>query len=114
MTEQNGVERSTATDILSAMLDERGVKYKVWDGGTHPITVWYVDGQAFEFVEYRLINGAKQVSNNPWDNDGHCMLTITNRHCTPEQAIAATLGRGTCHDVGTFKSWGLFTCSNRG
>lgn len=86
----------TATDVLRRMLDERGVKYKAWDGGTHPITVWYVDGQAFEFVEYRLINGAKQVSNNPWDNDGHCMLTITNRHCTPEQAIAATLGSCNC------------------
>lgn len=29
-----------------------------------------------------------------------------------EQAVEATLGRGTCHDTGTFKSWGLFTCSN--
>lgn len=33
---------------------------------------------------------------------------------TPEQAIAATLGAGTCHDTHAFDSWGMFTCSNCG
>ena len=89
----------TATDELRAMLDERGVEYRPWDDGVHPITNWYVNGWAYEHVEFRLINGAKQV--NKWDNDGHCMLTITNRHCSPEQAIAATLGAGTCKNKAT-------------
>ena len=87
---------SNATELLRKLLDERGIHYKAWDGGTHPMTVWYVDGFSYEFIEYRLINGAKAVSNAPWDDDGHCMLTITNRHATPEQAVAATLGAGTC------------------
>lgn len=100
---------TSATEKLRRLLDERGVGYRAWDGGAHPMTVWHVDEQSFEFEECRLINGAKQVSNNPWDNDGHCMLTITNRDCTPEQAIAATLGSETCHDKNGGDAW-CFSC----
>ena len=88
----------SSTTILRRMLDERGVEWKAWDG-THPITVWHDETYLYEFIEYRLVNGAKQVSNCPSDNDGHCELTIKVFNCTPEQAIAATLGTGTCHNV---------------
>ena len=81
----------TATDELRRLLDERGVKWKALDG-THPITVWHDETYLYKFVEYRLVNGAKQVSNCPSDNDGHCELTAKVFNCTPEQAIAATLG----------------------
>lgn len=30
----------------------------------------------------------------------------------PDASKVHVFGRGTCHDIGTFKSWGLFTCSN--
>ena len=86
----------TATDELRRLLDERGVKWKAWDG-THPITVWHDETYLYEFIEYRLVNGAKQVNGCLSDNDGHCELTIKVFNCTPEQAIAATLGAGTCH-----------------
>ena len=100
----------SSTTILRRMLDERGVEWKAWDG-THPITVWHDETYLYEFIEYRLVNGAKQVSNCPSDNDGHCELTIKVFNCTPEQAIAATLGTGTCHNV----NYGhTFVCSECG
>lgn len=80
----------TATDELRAELTKRGVEWKAWDG-THPITVWHDETYLYEFIEYRLVNGAKQVNGCLSDNDGHCELTIKVFNCTPEQAIAATL-----------------------
>lgn len=85
----------TTTDELRAELTKRGVEWKAWDG-THPITVWHDETYLYEFIEYRLVNGAKQVNGCLSDNDGHCELTIKVFNCTPEQAIAVTLGRGTC------------------
>lgn len=87
----------TATDELRRLPDERGVEWKAWDG-VHPITVWHDETYLYEFVEYRLVNGAKQVNGCPSDNDGHCELTIKVFNCTPEQAIAATLGSCNCSD----------------
>lgn len=84
------------TEELRSLLDERGVEWMAWDG-THPITVWHDETYLYEFVEYRLVNGAKQVTNCPSDNDGHCELTIKVFNCTPQQAIDATLGRGMCY-----------------
>ncbi|MBO7674715.1 MAG: hypothetical protein J6S63_06860 [Atopobiaceae bacterium] len=68
----------TATDELRRLLDERGVKWR-WDNGT---ATWYVDG----------------VMYNAWGYDNE-RLTMSVCHLTPEQAVEATLGRGTCHDV---------------
>jgi hypothetical protein len=62
----------TATERLRALLDERGVEYR-WDNGT---ATWYVDG----------------VMYNAWGRDNE-RLTMSVCHLTPEQAIAATLGR---------------------
>ena len=69
----------TATDELRRLLDERGVEYR-WDNGT---ATWYVNG----------------VMYNAWGYDNE-RLTMSVCHLTPAQAIAATLGAGTCHDEG--------------
>ena len=81
----------SATDELRRMLTEAGVEWKTWNG-VHPITVWRDETYLYEFVEYGLINDAKQVSDCPSNNDGYCELTINVFNCTPAQAIAATLG----------------------
>lgn len=70
----------TATDILRRLLDERGVEWRVGDYPT-TCTVWESGG----IVWYGL-----------W-RDG-CIELIAWQ-VTPEQAIDATLGRGTCHET---------------
>ncbi len=69
----------TATDELRRLLDERGVE---WDYGITGATTTRlsVNGIDLTFTPMR---------------DGVVCSTIL----TPEQAIAATLGRGTCHPV---------------
>ena len=84
----------TATDVLRRLLDERGVEWT--DGGMFHRTHWVIDG----------------VHHTAFEQDGKLYLQSSIGPLTPEQAIAATLGAGTCHDKGTFNSWGLFTCSN--
>ena len=67
----------TATDILRRLLDERGVEWGD-DGYPTTCTVWASDGIVWHGL---------------WRDD--CIELIA--HLTPEQAIAATLGAGTCH-----------------
>lgn len=69
----------TATEKLRSLLDERGVEYS----GGYDITEWDVDGTHY-------------LATEPLRLDGRVVL---RRTCTPEQAIDATLGRGTCHAV---------------
>ena len=73
----------TATDELRRMLDERGVEWcpSAWDRSTE--TYWKTtDG-----------NGCLATQ-------GETKLRLSFAdYLTPEQAIEATLGRGTCHDV---------------
>lgn len=82
----------TATERLRAMLDERGVKWEDFDGEP---TWMGSDGRTYcaryEFTFDGLDN------------------TMTVYHLTSAQAIAATLGAGTCHDV--CNSVAEFTCS---
>ena len=71
----------TATDELRRLLDERGVEWEDHSGSIEQRTV------------YRTPNGWCYVStaNDKW-------LSYVEYHdMTPEQAIEATLGRGTCH-----------------
>jgi hypothetical protein len=96
MTEYDGVERSTATETFRAQLDERGVE-------------WWED--AFSSEHRTVFDGKNGVRYCVYQL-GFELFISSILPVTPEQAIAATLGRGTCHDTGTFKSWGLFTCSN--
>ena len=79
MTEQNGLERSSATDKLRRLLDERGVEYRVSATG------------------YSIDIGPSMTA---YANRTDTTLDVSLRGLTPEQAIAAALGRGTCKYVG--------------
>ena len=70
----------TATERLRALLTERGVE---WRGGLPTETMVEADGLDLLYVALP---------------DGRVRAFIRN-YLTPEQAIAATLGRGTCHPV---------------
>ena len=72
----------TATDELRRMLDERGAKYEVDDAETVMVTRWEAYGDWVSFIEY---------------DNGETKFYIDARRMTPEQAIAATVGRGPCH-----------------
>jgi len=75
----------TATDELRRMLDERGVEW--WQKKRH--TCWKV-GKGQEVEMWRA-----------WEApDGSITLKVDYiYHLTPEQAIAATLGRGECRNA---------------
>lgn len=86
----------SATDELRRMLDERGVKWRLvndecilWTGA---------DGAAYTARDGFTFAGP----------DG----TVTVYNMTPEQAVAATLGPGTCRDVS--RTHGRWTCSECG
>jgi hypothetical protein len=89
----------TATERLRALLDERGVEWDaddeaMDDGSLSQVTYWYCNG-----IE--------------WSADGRDEYLAFDavQLLTPEQAIAATLGRGTCRltDNGP---WGYpYVCS---
>ena len=85
MTEKNGVERSTATEGLRRLLDERGVE---WNKGKLAMlgdeyTQWWVYERMEGFVAYEC---------------DYPLNTLIVRGITPEQAIAATLGSCNCSD----------------
>lgn len=74
---------TSATDELRRLLDERGVEWEDHSGSIEQRTV------------YRTPNGWCYVStaNDKW-------LSYVEYHdMTPEQAIDATLGRGTCNET---------------
>lgn len=79
----------SATDELRRLLDERGIKFKAWDG-VHPITVWHDEQFSYEYMERSLLDGAKPYTGEVLDGTGFLKAVI--HVCTPEQAIAATLG----------------------
>ena len=66
----------TATDELRRLLDERGVEYRVSATG------------------YSIDIGPNMTA---YANRTDTTLDVSLRGFTPEQAIEATLGRGTCH-----------------
>ena len=69
----------TATDELRRMLDERGVEW---------------DGESYESVTFWNEETNLAVASD--DRDGKLWMSL---RVTPEQAIEATLGRGTCHNA---------------
>lgn len=91
----------TATDRLRALLDERGVEW--WnETDPHPqnVTVARLDGRVAFFHENA--NGTVGYSiHNSYD-------------LTPEQAVEATLGRGTCHARNDEDTCGHDVCSGCG
>lgn len=84
----------SAIERTQELLNERGVKH-VGDGG---MTRW--------------TNESGCVC-RAYSRPGHLTVDVAILGTTPEQAIAATLGRGTCHntDIGTE---GYFKCSECG
>lgn len=94
----------TATEILKAMLDERGVDHEDYEGAVVRTTSWTAnDGQSVTFME-RLDNGKT-------------MFVFDTSAFTPEEAVAATLGAGTCHDLAetpAYRDKAEFKCSKCG
>ena len=84
----------TATEIMRRLLDERGVEYEV-------------DEQGWVFFEG---NGLGWVFVG---SDTHGQLLHQKLFITPEQAIAATLGAGTCHDEGDPSDFCCSACGMR-
>ena len=78
----------TATEVLRRMLDERGVEH--YDGTE--TTLWLKDGVGYRASADEGLSGFM-----------HLHLWCT----TPEQAIAATLGPGTCEadETDVIKCW---------
>lgn len=68
----------TVTDELRRMLDERGVEYRVSATG------------------YSIDIGPSMTA---YANRTDTTLDVSLRGFTPQQAIDATLGRGTCHAI---------------
>ena len=88
----------SATDELRRLLDERGVEWTANDGEHVKETCWpYMGELTAAFAEYD--NGTTRFACDTW-----CF--------TPEQAIAATLGAGTCEMeyVSDFMSWHCKAC----
>lgn len=69
---------TSATERLRSLLDERGVEYRVSATG------------------YSIDIGPSITA---YANRTDTTLDVSLRGVTPEQAIDATLGRGTCHDM---------------
>ena len=91
----------TATDILRRLLDERRVEYKTDDRQI----VRYTDWGQWLFSE--------PLGAEPNTLGAQCELVCMP--VTPEQAIDATLGRGTCHSANvTEYAWDDFECSECG
>lgn len=87
---------TSATDVLLRLLDERGVEH--YDGTES--TLWDYEQTSDSTGCYRC--SADEI------RDG--FVNVWMHHLTPQQAIDATLGRGTCRDVGRY----AFVCSECG
>lgn len=83
----------SATDELRRMLDERGVEYETRDGDTVKNTYWSCNGLRWGYTEDVDYSGMIDPMLFPMVGG---QLTFA-----PEQAIAATLGAGTCKNKAT-------------
>ena len=84
-----------ATEELRRMLDERGVE---WEDCSNGSTYVEYEGEAWRF-----------------DPDGYFDALCIYHYCsyTPEQAVDATLGRGTCR-LEDYEDTGIYVCSECG
>ena len=84
----------TATEELRALLDERGVEYTI----DHGYREFFWDFGESGRARARAIG-----------TSGRVQMIVTG--ITPEQAVAATLGRGTCRDSNKrFDAWLCSEC----
>lgn len=86
---------TSATERLRALLDERGVEH--YDGIES--TLWLKDEHGYRASADEVSGGMMRL---------HVWCT------SPEQAVAATLGPGTCEDVTSEDRTQAFTCSECG
>ena len=107
----------STTNELRRLLDERGVEWKEYKFNPWTdTTAWDIDTSD---PRYGVEAGFEEF------DDGVTLLRFWN--ATPEQAIAATLGSGTCHKLpssgetrcfvsrnGCEKEFGYWKCSNCG
>ena len=78
----------TATEELRRLLDERGVE---WGNIRN-------DGSESDYLtEWQCENNQGKALAIEWAVGSGLSVEIHRYHLTPEQAIAATLGAGTCH-----------------
>lgn len=97
----------TATERLRQLLDERGVEYETY----HDAALTEVDA-----VFWQDRNGQPCSAIGNADDIPESMLSV---QCiiSPEQAVEATLGRGTCHDLAVtpdYRDKTEFKCSECG
>ena len=71
----------SSTKILRRLLDERGIEWWHDDDLSPDHTEWMTDEAAYTSLGM----------------DGDTLAIQTIRKMTPEQAVEATVGRGTCH-----------------
>ena len=89
----------TATERLRELLDERGVEWAAPDESWNQDSITYWKVGSIKWVAFESENGTLWLNCN----------SVTD--LTPSQAIAATLGAGTCHDKGNIER---FICSECG
>ena len=88
----------TATEELRRMLDERGVEWTVPDESWNQDSITYWKVGSIKWVAFESENDTLWLNCN----------SVTD--LTPEQAIAATLGAGSCHDKNGFDRQVGFEC----
>lgn len=91
----------TATDRLRALLDERGVEWEEAGYDSVAATFWYDNGS----FPVTAIDGT--------DDCPEGMVSL-GAFLPPEQAVEATLGRGTCHARNDEDTCGHDVCSECG
>lgn len=85
----------TATETLRALLDERGVEWRAKDWtDDYSDGVWSCTGW----------NGYVAVNKDNDDSPNRDGKVFVSGYFTPEQAVEATLGRGTCQ-VDSTENW---------
>lgn len=94
---------TSATDRLRALLDERGVEWR----RTPHYSSESIDNETVFRGE-----GIEWIANDHLN--GRLGLRALRYEVTPEQAVAATLGPGTCRDVRSEDATIAFECSECG
>ena len=97
----------SATEVLRRMLDESGVEW----GNIRR------DGSESDYLtEWQFEDNRGKAIAIEWAVGSGLSVEVHRYHCTPEQAIDATLGRGTCRNVAVPDEYSdrPFTCSECG
>ena len=86
----------SATDTIRAMLDERGVEWTEPNNKARSHTTYWTAG----FLRCIAVEF----------NDGMVSIASSSGDITPEQAVEATLGRGTCRMEKRHMGWRCTGC----